>query len=95
MSFDPVDLIASSTHKKIANTGARLIANCMQKVWNFKHAKINKSQQAQVKTTNGNQRPSSDYKVEDLVWLSTNNIHTKKLLKKTRPQENILTELSN
>ena len=32
MSFDPVDLSANSTREKIANSTARLIANCMEEV---------------------------------------------------------------
>ena len=32
MSFDPVDLSADSTSKQIANSTARLIANCMEEI---------------------------------------------------------------
>ena len=35
MSFNPVDLSADSTKKRIANSTARLIANRMKKVWEF------------------------------------------------------------
>ena len=54
----------------------------MQKVWEFTRAEMAKSQQAQMKAANKNQKPSPQYKVSDLVWLSTKNIHTKKPLKK-------------
>ena len=67
MSFDPVDLTASSTRERLANTRARSIADCMQEVWEFTRAKMAKSQQAQVKTANRNQKPSLEYKVGDLV----------------------------
>ena len=82
MSFDPVDLKASSTHKRLANAKAKSIANCMQEVWKFTRAEMAKSQRAQVKATNKHRKASSDYKVSDLVWLSTKNIHTEKPLKK-------------
>ena len=35
MSFDSVDLSADSTKKRIVNSTARLIANRMEKVWEF------------------------------------------------------------
>ena len=35
MSFDPVDLSASSTRKQLANAQAKSLAGCMQEVWNF------------------------------------------------------------
>ena len=35
MSFDFIDLSADSTREKIANSTARSIANCMEKVWEF------------------------------------------------------------
>ena len=52
MSFDPVDLTALSTRKRLANAKAKSIANCMQEVWDFTKAKMTKSQQAQVKAAN-------------------------------------------
>ena len=82
MSFEPVDLIASSTRKRLANARAKPIADCMQEVWEFTRAKMAKSQQARVKATNKNRKPSPEYKVGDLVWLSTKNIHTEKPSKK-------------
>ena len=35
MIFDPVDLSVDSTREKIANSMARLIANCMEEIWDF------------------------------------------------------------
>ena len=44
MSFDPVDLSADLTRKKIANSTAKLIANYIEKVWKFMQKEITKSQ---------------------------------------------------
>ena len=44
MSFDLVDLSANSTKKKIANSTARLIANCLEEVWEFMQKEMTKSQ---------------------------------------------------
>ena len=41
-----------------------------------------KSQQAQVKAANRHQKASPEYRVGDLVWLSTKNIHTERPSKK-------------
>ena len=82
MSFKPVDLTALSTRKQLANTKTKLIANRMQEVWKFKHAKMAKSQQAQVKAANKNWKVNLEYKIGDLVWLSIKNIHTERLSKK-------------
>ena len=82
MSFDLIDLTALSTHKRLANAKAESIAICMQEVWEFTRAKIVKFQQAQVKAANRHRKPSPKYKVGDQVWLSTRNIHTKRLFKK-------------
>lgn len=46
ISFDPIDLFADSTCKKIANITARSIADCMEKVWDFTQTKMAKSQKA-------------------------------------------------
>ena len=83
MSFDPsVNLTASSTRKRLANAKARSIADCMQEVWEFTRAEMAKSQQAQVKAANKHQKVSPEYKVGDLVWLSTKNIHRERPSKK-------------
>ena len=82
MSFEPVDLTASSTRERLANARAKSITDCMQEVWEFIRAEMAKSQQAQMKTANRHRKPSSEYKVGDLVWLSTKNIHTERPSKK-------------
>ena len=82
MSFEPVDLTVSSTRERLTNAKAKSIAHCMQKVWEFTRAEMAKSQQAQVKAANKHQKASPKYEVGDLVWLSTKNIHTERLLKK-------------
>ena len=46
MSFDPVDLTASSTRERLANAKARSIADRMQEVWEFTRVEMAKSQGA-------------------------------------------------
>ena len=82
ISFDPVDLSADSTREQIANSMARLIVNCMEEVWEFMEEKITKSQAKQAVTANCHQKKPLVYKIGDMVWLSTKNIKTKRLLKK-------------
>ena len=82
MSFDPVNLTALSTRKRLANAKAELIATCMQEVWEFIRTEMAKSQQTQVKTVDKHRKPSLEYKVSNLVWLSTRIIHTEKHFKK-------------
>ena len=82
MSFDLVDLLADSTREWIANSMARLIANCMEEVWEFMQKKMTKSQAKQAVAANHHQKKLSVYKVGDMVWLSTRNIKTERLLKK-------------
>ena len=43
---------------------------------------MTKSQRAQVKAANRHRKPSPEYKIGDLVWLSTKNIHTERPSKK-------------
>lgn len=45
MSFDLVNLIALSTRKQLVNAKAKLIADCMQEVYEFICAEMAKSQQ--------------------------------------------------
>ena len=83
MSFDPsVDLTASSTREQLANSKVKLIADRMQEVWDFTRAEMAKSQQAQVKAANRHRKTSPEYKVGNLVWLLTKNIHTERPSKK-------------
>ena len=67
MSFDPVDLTASSTRERLANAKAKSIADRMQEVWEFTRGEIAKSQQAQMKAANRHRKPSPEYEVGDLV----------------------------
>ena len=83
MSFDPsVDLTASSIRKRLANAKAKSIASHMQEVWDFTRAEMTKSQEAQVKAANRHRKLSPEYRVGDLVWLLTKNIHTERPSKK-------------
>ena len=52
MSFDPVDLLADSMRKWIANSMARLIANRMEEVWEFMQEEMTKSQAKQAIAAN-------------------------------------------
>ena len=67
ISFDPVDLSANSTKEKIANSTARLIANYMEKVWEFMQEKMMKSQAKQAIAANCHKKKPSVYKVGDMV----------------------------
>ena len=82
MSFDPVDLSADSTREKIANSTAKLIANCMEEVWNFIQEKMTKSQAKQVVAANCHCKEPPAYKINNMVWLSTRNIKTDRPFKK-------------
>lgn len=54
----------------------------MQEVWDFIRGKMAKSQQTQIKIANKHKKTSLEYRIDDLVWLSTKNIHTKRPSKK-------------
>ena len=82
MSFDPVDLSANLTKERIANSTARSIANCMEKVWDFMREKMTKSQVKQVITANRHRKEPSVYKIGDKVFLLTKNIRIERPLKK-------------
>ena len=82
ISFDSINLSANSTREKIANSMARSIANRMEKVWEFMQKEMTKSQAKQAVAANCHQKLLPIYKVEDMVWLSTKNIKTKRPLKK-------------
>ena len=82
MSFDPIDLSANSMRERIANSMARLIANCIEKVWEFMQEEITKSQAKQVVAANCYWKKPPVYKIGDMVWLSTRNIKTERPSKK-------------
>ena len=82
MSFNPVELTALLTRKRLANAKAKLVAICIEKMWDFTHAEMAKLQQTQIKKANKHQKNSLKYKVKDKFWLSIRNIHTKKPSKK-------------
>ena len=50
----------------------------MQEVWDLIRGKMAKSQQTQIKIANEHKKTSLEYRIDDLVWLSTNNTHTKR-----------------
>ena len=82
MSFDLVDLSANSIKEQITNSMARLIANRMEEVWEFIQEEMTKSQVKQVVAANCHWKKPPVYKVEDIVWLLTRNIKTKRPSKK-------------
>ena len=82
MSYNSVDLSANLTKEQITNSTARLIANCIEEVWEFMQEEIAKLQAKQAAAANCYQKEPLVYKVKDMVWLSTKNIKTKRPLKK-------------
>ena len=52
MSFNPIDLTALSTRKRLANAKAKSIATRMEEMWDFTCAKMAKLQQMQIKKDN-------------------------------------------
>ena len=82
MSFDPVDLSADSMREKIANSMAKLIANCIEEVWEFMREEMTKSQAKQVVAANCHRKKPPVYKIRDMVWLLTRNIKTERPSKK-------------
>ena len=82
MSFDLVDLSADSIRERIANSTAKLIANCMEEVWNFIQEKMMKSQAKQVVAANCHYKEPPAYKINNMVWLSTRNIKIDRPFKK-------------
>ena len=56
MSFDPVNLSASSIRERLANAQAKSLADRMQEVWKFAREEMTKSQAAQIKATNKHQK---------------------------------------
>ena len=52
MSFDPINLSADLTRERIANSTAKSIANCMEKVWDFMQEKMTKLQAKQAVAAN-------------------------------------------
>ena len=82
MSFDSVDLSTNSIREWIANSMARLIANCMEEVWDFMQKEMTKLQVKQAVVANCYWKKPPTYKVGDMIWLSTRNIKTKRPSKK-------------
>ena len=82
MSFDSMDLSADLTREKIANSTARLIANRMEKVWEFMQEEMTKLQAKQVVAANRHCKKPPVYKVGDKVFLLTKNIRTERPSKK-------------
>ena len=67
MGFDPVDLSANSTKEKIVNSTARLIANCIEEVWDFMREEMTKSQAKQAVVANCHWKKQPAYKIRDMV----------------------------
>ena len=83
ISFDPVDLLESSTRERLANTKAQSIAADIEEVWKFVRNEMAQSQEQQAKAADRHQKSiEGKYKVGDQVWLSTKNIKTERPSKK-------------
>ena len=82
ISFDPMDLSANLTRERIANSMAKLIANCMKEVWEFMQEEMTKLQAKQMVAANCHCKKPLVYKIRDKVFLLTKNIRTERLSKK-------------
>ena len=67
MSFEPVNLLANSTHKQFANTMARSIADQIQEVWEFTWKEMTKLQQTMVTVANKHQKKTLRYQVGNII----------------------------
>jgi hypothetical protein len=81
MSFDFIS-VESIAKKRILTKKACDIFDKMKEIWNFIKKKLVTAQKSQKRQTNKTRKNSSDYKVENLVWLSIKNIKTSKSFKK-------------
>ena len=78
INFDAIDLSADSMREKIANSTAKLIVNCMEEVWDLMQEEMTKLQAKQAVVANHYWKELPVYKIEDMIWLSTRNIKTKR-----------------
>ena len=82
MSFDSIISRLESTRERLQITRAKDISEKMKDIWkhvktNLKHAQIK-----QVKFVNRHREKISEYKIEDMIWLSTKNIIIERKFKK-------------
>ena len=82
ISFVSMDLSADFIRERIANSTATLIANCMEKVWEFMWEEMTKSQAKQVVAANCHCKKPLVYKISNELFLLTKNIRTERPLKK-------------
>ena len=82
MSFDPMNLSVNFIREKIVNSTATLIANCIEKVWDFMREEMTKLQAKQAVAANHHHKEPLAYKIDNMVWLLTRNIKTDRPSKK-------------
>jgi hypothetical protein len=71
-----------STRKRILTRRASNIINKMTEIWNFIKKKLANAQKNQKRYVDQKRTFSSEYEVEDMIWLSTKNIKTERSSKK-------------
>jgi hypothetical protein len=71
-----------SAKKRILTRRALNIINKMTKIWNFIKKKLANAQKNQKRYVDQKRTFSSEYEVEDMIWLSTKNIKIKRSSKK-------------
>ncbi len=85
MSFDFVDIETTdrlSTKERILTEKARTITEKMRNIWDFIKKKLANAQNMQKRYANQKRNLSSEYQIEDMMWLFIKNIKTKRSFKK-------------
>jgi hypothetical protein len=88
MSFDSFDLNddvyreRSSAKERVLTQKANIIAKKMRDIWDFIKKKLANAQDNQKKYADQKRKFSSEYKVENMIWLFTKNIKTERSFKK-------------
>jgi hypothetical protein len=71
-----------STRKRVLTQKAENIAEKMRDIWNFTKKILANAQEIQKKYANKKRKNSSEYKIDDMIWLSTKNIKIERSFRK-------------
>jgi hypothetical protein len=85
MNFDFLNIETNnrlSSRKRILTQKAIIIVEKMKNIWNFIKKKLINAQKMQKKHADKHRTFSSEYQLEDMMWLSTKNIKTERSFKK-------------
>lgn len=82
MSFDLIDCDGTA-RERVAKRLVTNITDKMQNIWDHAKAQLTKARDSQQRQANKTRTLAPDYKVGDMVWLSTKNINT------TRPSRKL------